>query len=98
MTPGRAGYGAAAANNRLYVFGGQGAGPSTSNASAEICAGAGAGCTGGPPELTNWNALGLALNVARYLTGSAVESAFIFLVGGETTGGAPTATTELTVW
>ncbi|MBI5498901.1 MAG: IPT/TIG domain-containing protein [Deltaproteobacteria bacterium] len=98
MTPGRAGYGAAAANNRLYVFGGQGAAPSTSTASAEICAGPGGGCTGGPPELVNWNALGLSLNVERYLTGSAVESAFIFLVGGQSTGGVPTASTELTVW
>jgi hypothetical protein len=57
-----------------------------------------AGCAGGPPELVNWNALGLALNVDRYLTGSAVESAFIFLVGGASTGGTPTATTERTVW
>jgi len=98
MTPARAGYGYAAANNTLYVFGGQGAIPSSTNASARICESAGAGCTGGPPQLDNWNALGFNLTIDRYLMGSAVESAFIFLLGGATTGGVPTNTTESTVW
>ncbi len=98
MTPARAGYGAAAANNRLYVFGGAGAAPSSNTASAEICGTGVPGCAGGPPELVNWNALGINLTVDRYLMGSAVESAFIFLVGGQSAGGVPTATTEVTVW
>lgn len=91
ITPARGGYGYAGANNTLYVFGGQGAQPSSTNASSKIV-------IGSPPDLENWNALGINLTVNRYLMGSAVESAFIFLVGGETAGGAPTNTTESTVW
>ena len=88
---GYAGYGYAGANNTLYVFGGRGAGPAGNCSSAKID-------IASPPDLENWNALGFNLNVDRYLVGSAVESAFIFLVGGETTGGTPTSTTESTVW
>lgn len=97
VTPAHAGYGYAAANNQLFIFGGQGAAPSNTNRSSQVCGPGVPGCIGGPPALANWNALGFNLTVARYLMGSAVESAFIFLVGGDSTGG-PTATTETMVW
>ena len=88
---GYAGYGFAGANNSLFVFGGQGARPTTSNSAAKID-------SASVPDLENWNAMGFGLNEPRYLLGSAVESAFIFLLGGMTTGDVPTNTTESTVW
>ncbi|MBN1335347.1 MAG: IPT/TIG domain-containing protein [Deltaproteobacteria bacterium] len=80
----RAGYGYGAASNTLYTFGGAGGDPDASTDSALICAVGTGGCAGGPPELKNWNALGLSLNESRYLPGSAQESSVFFIVGGET--------------
>ena len=88
MTPGRAGYGFTLANSTLYAFGGQQGDASVGGVSALII---------GPPDLENWNNLGLNMTEARYLTGSVTESAFIFMVGGWN-GTAATASVEKTVW
>lgn len=101
MVPGQAGYGFAGANNFLFAFGGGGGGPGTGTFSAKLCTPGQVTCAGGapePPDLVNWNALGFALVEARYLAGSALESAFIFLCGGQSDSAAATATTERTHW
>jgi hypothetical protein len=87
-----AGYGVCAANNQLFTFGGANAAPSKGAASASF--------QGAAPGLANnsWNAEGIQLLQSRYLMGSAVQSAFIFLVGGDTAGGVGSNTTELVVW
>jgi len=92
-----AGYGSTAAANQLFIFGGANGSPSTNNVSAEIC-GPGSNCppAASPPDLANWNSTA-SLNTARYLPGSAVESAHIFILGGDT-GSVITNTVESTVW
>jgi hypothetical protein len=86
-----AGYGVCAANGQLFTFGGAGAAPSSGARSALITAPA--------PSLSNnsWNSEGLNMTEPRYLMGSAVQSSFIFLVGGRTNSAA-SATTELVIW
>jgi hypothetical protein len=50
-------------------------------------------------EIDNWNNEGLAMQEARYLAGGSVQSAFIFLLGGQTdNAGSVTASTETVVW
>jgi hypothetical protein len=89
---GSAGYGVCAANNQLFTFGGSNAAPSKLATSATFM--------GAAPGLapSAWNNEGLQLLQSRYLMGSAVQSAFIFLVGGDTAGGVGSNTTELVVW
>jgi large repetitive protein len=86
-----AGYGVTAANGQLFVFGG-GPNPINGAKSAELVA--------PPPALANnsWNNEGLQMTEARFLLGSSVQSAFIFLVGGQTANEAATRSTELVVW
>lgn len=97
-----AGYGAVIANNYLFEFGGAMGSPSTSSASGYICEvpPTTGGCTGPGPEVKNWNSLGgIDFMPGRYLMGSAVESAFIFILGGETDVPEPASkSTLLTVW
>jgi cysteine-rich repeat protein len=95
IKPGFAGYGFAAAANQLWVFGGQGGSPATNGKSSQLC-GLGNSC-GNPPALQNWNA-GIGLTEERYLPGSAVGAAHIFIIGGVGTGNAPKNTVEATVW
>ena len=88
-----AGYGVCAANGQLFVFGGAGGMPSSGAKAARIVAPA--------PTLANnsWNSEGLTMTQSRYLMGSSVQSAFIFLLGGQT--GEPSnasQTTELVIW
>ncbi|MEO5727259.1 MAG: kelch repeat-containing protein, partial [Byssovorax sp.] len=88
-----AGYGVCAANGQLFVFGGAGGMPSSGAKAAQIVAPA--------PTLANnsWNSEGLTMTQSRYLMGSSVQSAFIFLLGGQT--GEPSnasQTTELVIW
>jgi hypothetical protein len=88
-----AGYGVCAANGQLFVFGGAGGAPSAGAKAAQIIAPA--------PTLANnsWNSEGLTMTQSRYLMGSSVQSAFIFLLGGQT--GEPSnasQTTELVIW
>ena len=86
----RSGYGVAAANGQLFTFGGAGGAPSSGAAAAVI--------TGAPTLAMNaWNNEGISLTTARYLTGSTVQSAFIFLVGGAN-GTTATQSTELVIW
>jgi cysteine-rich repeat protein len=99
LDQGYAGFGCVAAANQLFVFGGAGAAPADNAKSGEIC-GAGSTCPPfqQPPDIANWNDLGFGLLVARYLTGSTLGAAHIFLVGGATSGDVPTATVESSVW
>jgi hypothetical protein len=85
-----AGYGVLAANNQLFTFGGANAAPSNGAKSSSFL--------GAAPGLANWNSEGLSLLQPRYLMGSAVQSAFLFLVGGDTAAGVGSNTTELVVW
>ena len=102
MQPFKAGYAAATFNNQLFVFGATQGTASTESASIELCPVGGA-CSMSipdPPDLANWNNLGINLTVARYLMGGVTVSAFIFLVGGIDDGAppAPLAATEKTLW
>lgn len=87
-----AGYGVCAANGQLFTFGGAGAAPSFGAQSATLIS--------PPPVLANnsWNSEGLSMTHARYLLGSAVQSSFIFLLGGSTELGAASTSTELVIW
>jgi hypothetical protein len=87
-----AGYGVCAANGQLFAFGGAGGVPSGGARSAAIIA--------PPPTLANnsWNSEGITLIDSRYLMGSSVQSAFIFLVAGQTAVSPASKTTELVIW
>ena len=53
------------------------------------------------PSLANnsWNDEGMMMTHGRYLLGSAVQSSFIFLLGGQTDEpSAASKTTELVIW
>jgi hypothetical protein len=89
MSPARAGFAQASASDFLYAFGGQQNAPSTSSTSAELRA-------DGGPSIRNWNSLGDGLSTARWLPGSAQESAVILVIGGQTDSDDATASTELT--
>ncbi len=87
-----AGYGICSANNSLFVFGGANATPSGGAKAAKFAA--------SMPTLipSSWNNEGLTMTQSRYLLGSAVQSAFIFLLGGQTGTEAASKTTETVVW
>jgi hypothetical protein len=87
-----AGYGVCSANGQLFAFGGAGGAPSGGAKSAAIIAPA--------PTLANnsWNSEGISLIDSRYLMGSSVQSAFIFLVAGQTAVSPASKTTELVIW
>jgi hypothetical protein len=87
----RVGYGTAAAAGSLFVFGGK-ASQIDQNATA-------AKFVNPAPGLAknSWNNEGLSMTQPRYLMGSSIQSAFIFLVGGDTGNGA-TKSTETVVW
>jgi hypothetical protein len=89
----RFGYGTAAAAGRLFCFGGDAPGPKSDATAALIESPA-------PTLASNsWNNEGLQMTTARYLPGSSIQSAFIFLLGGQTTNtGTVTATAETVVW
>lgn len=89
MKPARSGYAGLPGAGFLFAFGGAQSMSSDGIASAEID-------PGDVPQLINWNNEGVRLITERYLAGSAEESAFIYVVGGTTTGG-PTAKVERTV-
>lgn len=94
FTSTRAGYGSAGAADRLFVFGGKGNAAPLSNAIA-------AGFVSPSPDLANnaWNNEGLSMTTPRYLMGSSIQSAFIFLVGGDTgASNGVTSSTETVVW
>jgi hypothetical protein len=88
----RVGYGAAAAANRLFCFGGAAPGARANATAAEII--------DPPPALDSqaWNNEGLTMTSERYLLGSSIQSAFIFLVGGEDASGQALDSMEMVVW
>lgn len=90
----RAGAGGLLVNNILMAFGGfQGTAGTSSSVSASLKA--------NPPSLENFNNFGSgSLSTARALQGTAIESAFIYQLGGATGAGTNTAqaTTEQTIW
>jgi hypothetical protein len=92
FTASAAGYGVCAANGHLFQFGGQNGSPSSGAKAATLISPV--------PTLNNqsWNAEGLSMTESRYLMGSAVQSAFIFLVGGQTGNSPATQSTELVIW
>jgi hypothetical protein len=101
MQPFRAGYAAMLFNNQLFAFGGTNAMPVTEGSSIEMCLTGTGICNGGapePPDLMNWNNLGLNMTVARYLVSGVTVSAFIFLIGGIDSNYQPLAATEKTLW
>ena len=87
----RSGFGAALVNNQMIAFGGFQAGTaSTASDSATLSA---------PTTLTNFNALGSGtLLTPRSLQGTAIESAFIYQLGGVNNLGAALSTSEQTIW
>ena len=87
------GYGVCAANGQLFSFGGLGGMPTAGAQSAPL--------TSPAPSVSNnaWNSEGLMMTHGRYLLGSSVQSAFIFLLGGTTNEpSAASKTTELVIW
>jgi hypothetical protein len=88
LSPPRSGYAGIAGAGILFTFGGPQSAP------GDTLHGASIGAT--PPLLSNWNSESVHLTVERYLSGSALESAFIYVVGGDTPSGA-TASVERTV-
>lgn len=92
-----AGYGYGAANGFLFVFGRGAENPDGGGISGELCVAVGGGCREPvPPDIRNWNALGVSFVVPRAYMGSTQESAFFFVAGGMGAGGA-LASTEQTV-
>jgi hypothetical protein len=92
-----AGYGVCAANDQLFTFGGSQAQPSPGATSATIGR---AQPAIAPPSFSPgaWNSEGLTMTESRYLLGSSVQSAFIFLIGGQTATDAASKSTELVIW
>jgi hypothetical protein len=86
----RYGYGIAAANGELFAFGGNGP-DSSAIAAREVSP---------MPALASnsWNNEGWQMTAARYLLGSSVQSAFIFMIGGQGAGGAVLTSTETLPW
>ncbi|MCK5688897.1 hypothetical protein KAI87_06490, partial [Myxococcota bacterium] len=93
------------ANNYIYAFGG---GKITDNGAGTdvgyqtfICAAGESGCGGGivAPTVTNWTSATTEnpMTTARHQMGIALESAIIYIMGGQS-GTAATTSTEMTVW
>ena len=87
----RSGYGAVLVNNQMMAFGGlQTTTPASASDSARLTS---------PTALANFNALGGGTLLApRALQGTAIESAFIYQLGGINAVGAALSTSEQTIW
>lgn len=88
----RPGYGGVLVNNQMMAFGGFSTGTAVNNSDSSTLS--------SPTTLGNFNALGSGvLKFPRALQGTAVESAFIYQIGGAS-GGVNTAqnTSEQTIW
>ncbi len=98
---GNAGYGAVVAGDFVFAFGGSNAAPDTKVVSGQICASCNRmGMTVGAPYVGNFNA-GQDMRQARYLLGSALSGAYIYVAGGVTVSGSPpqlSKTTEYRLW
>ena len=103
MQPFKAGYVAAIFNNQLFAFGGTQGMPTTECSSIEMCGIVTGACSAGipdPPDLANWNSIGIDLSVARYLPAGATVSPFVFILGGvdDSAPNAPLAAVGKTLW
>ncbi|HET9551336.1 MAG TPA: hypothetical protein VFP50_00070 [Anaeromyxobacteraceae bacterium] len=97
LSPGSA---AIMAGFRVFGFGGVKAGaPTNGIPSAIVCAPGQSGCATNPnpPFVVNWNA-GQTLSVARGDVGGTLSGAFIYMVGGSSTGSPALDTVEYFVW
>jgi hypothetical protein len=94
---GRSGYGAFAAANQAFVFGGDQGSPSKGGASGQLCGGS-ANCAANKvlPEIKNWNA-GISLSSERRLFGMCIESGRIWAAGGQGAT-AVLKSVESTIW
>ncbi len=91
MSPAHSGYAGISGAGFLVAFGGLQSGPDDGVLKAEVN-------PASIPLLINWNSDGGSrLAVPRFLAGSAHESAFVYIVGGNTTGDQPTNAMERTV-
>jgi hypothetical protein len=84
MSPIRGGYAAFVVSSKLFVFGGAILPDGTPQPSAIA-----AQMSSPMPGLVNWNNEGITLTSPRNLLGSSLESAFIFLMGGEAVAAGP---------
>jgi hypothetical protein len=86
MTPARQAYGAALANNHLYAVGGTELNTADGGVKAQICDQGVSTCPAGDqdaPSLDQWSNLSESLNMtSRAFMGKAVQSSFLYLVGG----------------
>jgi hypothetical protein len=99
MQPFRAGFGPAAVNNILFTFGGVQANHSDLVSEVRVCESSSTSqCTSGPPDLQNWSNSSIHLLVERYLLGSAVQSGYIYILGGTTDTESASSSTEYTIW
>ena len=104
MNPFLAGYVPVLCANQLFAFGGNHANSSTESFSAEMCGLRPGACSDAtipdPPELANWNNLGIDLSVARYLAAGVTISAYIVVLGGVDDGDPPAPIDEVgqTLW
>ena len=103
MQPFKAGYAAGIFNNQLFAFGGTQGTPNTECNSIEMCGIVGGECSTSipdPPDLANWNSLGIDLTVARYLSAGATVSPFVFIIGGvdDSAPNTPLSAVDKTFW
>jgi hypothetical protein len=101
----QAGYGALVANNYLRAFGGKSDIASDIVSQALICGPGVSGCGASvAPSLKTWTNAEQKMTEARHLPGTALESAFFYVLGGtsvDSTDGTAipaTTTTEMTIW
>lgn len=90
LNPKRAGFGHAIANGFLFAFGGVNGSPSSTSASTKIISPA--------PTLDNWNSTSINMSVNRYLMGSTLHGAFIYVLGGQTDTAGAAQSTEQVIW
>jgi hypothetical protein len=90
FTANRAGYAPIATSGQLIVFGGHNAAPDKTSEKNQLNA--------TQPGIGAWSNEGLSLVQSRYLMGSAVQSGFLFILGGDTGGGVGSTTTETIFW
>ncbi len=99
----RAGYGMAVAGNFVFAFGGAQGVPSPTIDSGQICGSGVLACTSGQvaPNVANFNSNGVQMLTPRYLAGTTLSGAYIYVTGGESVAGAPptlTTSTEYFLW
>lgn len=94
----RAGYGVVIAGDAVFAFGGAQAGPSDVVVSSQLCAAGVSGCGAArAPQLSAWNA-GQSMLTARYLHGTTLSGAFIYVIGGATPAAPASVSTEYRLW